>query len=66
MGTAPYYTSDFRLSAEDDYSYGLKATWKAAERVQLVASYEEVRHARPRRRHPGKRLPARRESQPWE
>ena len=41
MGTAPYYTSDFRLSAEDTYSYGLKVTWNAAERVQLVASYEE-------------------------
>jgi hypothetical protein len=40
MGTAPYYTSDFRLSAEDDYTYGLKVTLKAAERVELVASYE--------------------------
>jgi hypothetical protein len=40
MGTAPYYTSDFRLSAEDDFTYGLKATFKAAERLQLVASYE--------------------------
>lgn len=39
-GTAPYYTSDFRLSAEDTYSYGLKATWKVVDRVQLVASYE--------------------------
>jgi hypothetical protein len=40
MGTAPYYTSDFRLSAEDDCTYGLKATFKVAERLQLVASYE--------------------------
>jgi hypothetical protein len=40
MGTAPYYTSDFRLSAEDDYTYGLKVTLKAAERIELVASYE--------------------------
>jgi hypothetical protein len=40
MGTAPYYTSDFRLSAEDDIAYGMKATFKAAERMQLVASYE--------------------------
>jgi hypothetical protein len=40
MGTAPYYTSDFRLSAEDDYTYGVKATWKVADRLQLVASYE--------------------------
>jgi hypothetical protein len=40
MGTAPYYTSDFRLSAEDDATYGLKVTLRAAERLQLVASYE--------------------------
>jgi Protein of unknown function (DUF3570) len=40
MGTAPYYTSDFRLSAEDTYSFGLKATWRVVDRVQLVASYE--------------------------
>jgi hypothetical protein len=39
-GTGPYYTSDFRLSAEDDYTYGLKATWKVADRIQLIASYE--------------------------
>jgi hypothetical protein len=40
MGTAPYYTSDFRLSAEDDFTCGLKATVKVADRLQLVASYE--------------------------
>ena len=40
-GTAPYYSSDFRLSAEDTYSYGLKATWKAGEWVQFDAAYEE-------------------------
>jgi hypothetical protein len=40
LGTGPYYTSDFRLSAEDTYSYGLKASWKVVDRVQLVASYE--------------------------
>lgn len=39
-GSGPYYTSDFRLSAEDDYTYGLKATLKAAESIQLVASYD--------------------------
>jgi hypothetical protein len=42
MGTAPYYTSDFRLSAESDYMYGLKATIKVADRLQLVASYERL------------------------
>ena len=40
-GTAPYYSSDFRLSAEDTYSYGLKVTWKAGEWVQFDAAYEE-------------------------
>jgi len=39
-GEGPYYTSDFRLSAEDDYTLGLKVTWKVADRVQLVASLE--------------------------
>jgi hypothetical protein len=39
MGTGPYYTSDFRLSAEEDYSLGLKATYRVADRLQLVASY---------------------------
>jgi hypothetical protein len=40
VGGAPYYSSDFRLSAEDDYSYGIKATVKAGDRLQLVASYQ--------------------------
>jgi hypothetical protein len=40
MGTAPYYTSDFRLSAEDAASYGLKIAWKASNFLQLDASYE--------------------------
>jgi hypothetical protein len=42
VGTAPYYTSDFRLSAERDYTFGLKATVKVGERVQLVAAYEKL------------------------
>jgi hypothetical protein len=40
IGTAPYYTSDFRLSAEDATSYGIKVTWKASNFVHLDASYE--------------------------
>jgi hypothetical protein len=40
IGTAPYYTSDFRLSAEDAASYGLKIDWKASSFLQLDASYE--------------------------
>ena len=39
-GAGPYYTSDFRLSAEEDYTYGLKATVKVADRTELVASYD--------------------------
>jgi hypothetical protein len=39
-GTGPYYSSDFRLSAEDSTSFGLKATWKATERIHLDASCE--------------------------
>ena len=39
-GAAPYYSSDFRLSAEDDYTIGLKVTYKVADRLQVVASYE--------------------------
>jgi hypothetical protein len=40
-GTAPYYSSDFRLSAEDGVGYGIKATWKATGWMHLDASYEE-------------------------
>ena len=39
-GTGPSYSSDFRLSEEDSTSFGLKATWKASERIHLDASYE--------------------------
>jgi hypothetical protein len=41
MGTAPYYSSDFRLSAEDTCSYGAKAVFRAAGWLQLDAAYEE-------------------------
>jgi hypothetical protein len=40
MGTAPYYTSDFRLSAEESTSYAMRATWKASDWMQMDASYE--------------------------
>jgi len=40
-GVAPYYSSDFRLSAERTVSYGLKATWRPADRVQFDLAYEE-------------------------
>ena len=39
-GTGPYYSSDFRLSAEDSASVGVKLTWKASDRVHLDAGYE--------------------------
>jgi hypothetical protein len=41
MGTGPYYSSDFRLSALNSYSYGLQATWKPNDRVQLDLAYDE-------------------------
>ncbi len=40
MGTAPYYTADFRLSAEDSTVPGVKATWTATDRIQIQASFE--------------------------
>jgi hypothetical protein len=47
MGTAPYYTADFRLSAEDSTSVAMKATWKASRWMQVDASYERyVMHGR--------------------
>ena len=41
MGTAPYYSSDFRLSALNSYSYGLTATWKPSDWMQLDVAYEK-------------------------
>ncbi len=40
QGSGPYYTSDFRLSAEDSASVGLKATWRASEHFSFDAAYE--------------------------
>ena len=39
-GLAPYYSSDFRLSAEESTSYGLKATWRVSDWMRLDGSYE--------------------------
>lgn len=39
-GTAPYYSADFRLSAEDAVSCGLKASWKVSDWMRVDASYE--------------------------
>lgn len=41
MGTAPYYSSDFRLSAMNTYSYGLEATWRARDWMQAEVAYDE-------------------------
>jgi hypothetical protein len=41
VGVGPFYTSDFRLSALDSYSYGLKLTWKASRWTQLDLAYDE-------------------------
>jgi len=40
LGTAPYYSADFRLSAEDTVGCGLKASWKVSDWMHLDASYE--------------------------
>jgi hypothetical protein len=39
VGAAPYYSSDFRLSAEETLACGLKAIWRPRDRLRLVASY---------------------------
>jgi hypothetical protein len=40
-GVGPYYSSDFRLSDLDSTTYGLKATWKPKDWVQLDVAYDE-------------------------
>ena len=42
VGLAPYYSSDFRLSAQDDFTYGLKVTWKPREWFQIDAAYDHL------------------------
>jgi uncharacterized protein DUF3570 len=39
-GTGPYYTSDFRLSDEADFTLGIKATVKVTDRVDVTAAFE--------------------------
>jgi len=39
-GSDPYYSSDFRLSAEDGTTYGLKAAWQVRDWLQLNAGYD--------------------------
>jgi hypothetical protein len=36
----PAYSSDYRLSSFDAWSYGLRATWDLPHHLQLVAGYE--------------------------
>jgi hypothetical protein len=40
MGTAPYYSSDFRLSADETTSLGLKVTLKVNDWMQVNGSFE--------------------------
>ena len=42
FGAAPYYTSDFRLSAQEDFTYGLKLVWKPKDWIQLDAAYDHL------------------------
>jgi hypothetical protein len=37
----PFYSSDFRLSSMDTYSYGLTAVWKASSWMQVDLAYEQ-------------------------
>jgi len=40
VGLGPYYTSDFRLSAEEATTLGIKLRWKPRDWVELEASYD--------------------------
>jgi hypothetical protein len=40
VGVGPFYTSDFRLSALESYSYGLKLVWKPTHWGQLDLGYD--------------------------
>jgi hypothetical protein len=41
VGMGPFYSSDFRLSSMDTYSYGLTAVWKASSWMQVDLAYEQ-------------------------
>jgi hypothetical protein len=41
VGEGPFYSSDFRLSSMENYSYGLRIAWKASRWTQLDLAYEE-------------------------
>ncbi|HXQ79922.1 MAG TPA: DUF3570 domain-containing protein [Opitutaceae bacterium] len=41
VGAGPFYSSDFRLSSMDSYSYGLRAVWKPSSWTQLDVAYEQ-------------------------
>lgn len=36
----PFYSSDYRLSAMQTFTYGLKVVWSVTDRLQLDAAYE--------------------------
>jgi hypothetical protein len=38
---APFYSSDYRLSAFHTFTYGLKAVWTASDRIQVDAAFEQ-------------------------
>jgi hypothetical protein len=42
FGAAPYYSSDFRLSSQDDVTYGLTVTWRPRDWMQLDAGYDRL------------------------
>jgi hypothetical protein len=40
LGRGPYYSSDYRISALDSFSAGLKAVWTISGRIQLDLAFE--------------------------
>jgi hypothetical protein len=39
-GRGPFYSSDYRISAMDNFSLGLKAIWKLTDRLQFDLAFE--------------------------
>ena len=42
-GRGPFYSSDYRISALEDYSVGAKAIWNLGDRLELDVAFERFR-----------------------
>jgi hypothetical protein len=40
LATAPFYSSDHRLSAMQTFTYGLKAIWNISDALAIDATFE--------------------------